>query len=167
MAENFLFLSGWAGNTFRSNSDHNCFSMTCLPAAQAKLGLLQALRSKPGQVKMANCLGLRTTYTTSNVACRLQYSLPVHLLVTTCLSCPLRLFLPSFLLGKACLVVLMKARGLQHLLALAISPGLWLCQSWQSPRHSSPRVLKQALMIQDSFLPALPTSLFSLILIES
>lgn len=137
--------------------------MTCLPAAHAKLDLLQALCSKPGQAKMANCLGLQTTYTASNVASRLQYSpaLPVPLLVTTCLPCSLRLLLASFLLGKACLVVLMKARGLQQSLALAISPALLLCQPWQSPRHTSPRVLKQALMIHDSFLLALPTSLFS------
>lgn len=168
-AEKFLFLSGWAGNTFRSNSDHNCFSTTCLPTAHTKLDLLQAVCSKPGQVKMANCLGLQTTYTASNVASRLQYSptLLVPLLVTTCLSCPLRLLLPSFLLGKACLVVLMKARGLRHSLALAISPALLLCRPWQSPRHSSPRVLKQALMIQDSFLLARrkwASSLFSPIL---
>jgi len=163
MAEKFLFFSSWAGNAFRSSSDHNRFSVTCLPAAHAKLDLLQALCSKPQQVKPANCLGLQTTCTVSNVASRLQYppTLPVPLLVTTCLSCPLRLLLPAFLLEKACLVVLMKARGLQHSLALAISPALLLCQPWQSPRHSSPSMLSQALMIQDSFLPALSTRLFS------
>lgn len=66
-----------------------------------------------------------------------------------------------FLLGKAFLAVLRKARDLQPSLASAISPALLL--SWQSPRHSSPRMLKQALMIQDFFLLSLPTSLFSLI----
>lgn len=101
-AKKFVFLSGWAGNTFRSDSDHNCFSMTCLPAAHAKLDLLQALCSKWRQVKMANCLGLQTTFTASNVASRLQYSptLLVPPLVTTCLSCPLRLLLRSVLLGR-------------------------------------------------------------------
>lgn len=95
MAEKSLFLSGWAGNTFRRNSNHNCFSMTCLPPAHAKLDLPQAPYSEPGQVKMVDCLGLLTASTASNVASRLQYSptLPVPLLVTTCLLCPLRLLL--------------------------------------------------------------------------
>lgn len=67
----------------------------------------------------------------------------------------------SFLLRRALLAVLRKARGLQHSLASAISPALLLCQPWQSPRHSSPRMLKQTLMIQDFCLLALPTSFFS------
>lgn len=116
------------------------------------LDLLQALCSKPGQVKMANLPGLQMTYTACDVASRLQYwpTLPVPLLVTTCLPWPLRLLLLPFLLGKA--------RDLQHSLASAISPAL--LHSWQSPRHSSPRMLKQAQMIQEFFLLALPTSLF-------
>lgn len=59
------------------------------------------------------------------------------------------------------MAVLRKAGGLQHSLASAISPALLLCQPWQSPRHSSPRTLKQALMIQVFLLLALPTTLFS------
>lgn len=135
--------------------------MTCLPAIHVKLGLLRALCSKSGQVKMASHLGLQMTYTASEVASRLQYlpTLPIPLLVTTCLPRPLRSLLLSFLLGKAFLAVLRKARDLQHSLASAISPALLL--SWQSPRHSSPRMLNQALMIQDFFLLALPTGLFS------
>lgn len=110
---------------------------------------------------MVNHPGLQTTYTASDVASRLQYwpTLPLPLPVTTCLPWSLRLLLLCFLLGKPFLAVLRKARDLQCSLASAISPALLL--SWQSPRHSSPMMLKQALVIQDFFLLALPTSLFS------
>lgn len=60
--------------------------------------------------------------------------------------------------GESLLGYTKESQSLQHSLASAISPALLL--SWQSPRHSSPRMLKQALMIQDFFLLALPTSLF-------